>query len=130
MAILPGGGKGLAEPPGEARHRADTTVPVSLLPVDRLFLLFNIIVAAAFASLARYEPRAWAFVGVHLAALYLPLLLAGAEQRSRGWVSTARQFYPVAFLALYWVELGLRHKLLGGPSQDAMIARGELAIFG
>jgi len=115
-----------------ARHRAGISVPIPvlLLPVDRFFLLFNIIVAAAFASLALFEPRAWAFAGVHLIALGVPLLLARCDLRAPAWLRAIRQLYPVGFLPLYWIELGLRHTLLGGRSQDALVASVELWIFG
>jgi PAP2 superfamily len=116
--------------PPRSRHRGDAALPTSLLPADRLFLLFNTAVLVAFLSLAMHEPRAYGLVAVHLLALALPALLRRLPGTALRWVRPIRELYPVAFLALYWAELGVRFELINGQANDALIAGAELALFG
>jgi len=102
---------------------------VSLIPVDYILALYNIVLIAVWAPLATTTPVARWMIAVHTAALGLPwLLLRAGSLRSRG-VAALREVYPVIWLGAFWKELGIHCELVGSAPNDALLASLDRAVF-
>jgi hypothetical protein len=81
---------------------------VSLLPVDHILALNNIVLIAVWTPLAATSDVARWMIGVHAVALALPLLLGFAGQIRTPLVAALRELYPLLWLAIFSRELGVR----------------------
>src|SRR5687768_9734117 len=94
-SLLERAGPGVHIRAAESRFRGLSAVSAApLLPVDRIFLLFNLLIAIALLPLATTEPAARGLIVAHLLALALPPLLAAAGQLP-GPLSLIRELYPL-----------------------------------
>jgi membrane-associated phospholipid phosphatase len=103
---------------------------VSLLPVDYILALYNVVLVGVWLPLATTSDLARWMIGVHLAALLLPWLLVRAGPLRSPVVSALREVYPMAWLAIFWRELGLHCTLVGSAPNDALLASLDRSLFG
>jgi membrane-associated phospholipid phosphatase len=97
--------------------------------VDLLVAGYNVVLAAVWARLADgVGPAVW-IATAHALAAGLPLVLAKHPGR-RGLWRVARELYPLAGIALFWIELGRLHAWNASPRYDPLVARLDLALFG
>jgi membrane-associated phospholipid phosphatase len=104
-------------------------------PVDRLFIGYNVLVAAGWlVAAARGGPGSAAVVGIawagaHVAALAVPF---GARRlrtySDRG--ALVAGLYPLVALPWFWGELGTLLPLVHGGAYDATVQRWDLALLG
>jgi hypothetical protein len=102
-------------------------------PVDRLFIGYNVLVAAGWlVAAARGGPGSAAVVGIawagaHVAALAVPF---GARRlrtySDRG--ALVAGLYPLVALPWFWGELGTLLPLVHGGAYDATVQRWDLAL--
>jgi membrane-associated phospholipid phosphatase len=102
------------------------TPPSSLLPVDRIFLAFNLIFAILLGTFVPVAPQAAWLVLAHLAALALPGILVRAGPR----LAALRELYPIIGVCLCWTELGIRYAWVNTTPNDRLLTAIELGIFG
>jgi len=98
------------------------------LPSDRLFALFNLLLALTWLSLTRSVPLAPWLVAAHLVAAALPWLLAGRPLSLA--VASLRDYYPLLWISAFWSELDFHNALVNTSRHDALISRLDLAVFG
>jgi membrane-associated phospholipid phosphatase len=103
---------------------------VSLLPVDYVLALYNLVLIAVWAPLAATSDVARWMISVHLAALALPWLLLQAVPIRSPVVAALREIYPMAWLAIFWRELGLHCEFVGSAHNDALVAWVDRRLFG
>lgn len=103
---------------------------MSLLPVDYILALYNIVLIAVWTPLAATSDVARWMIGVHAVALALPLLLAFAGQIRAPLVAALRELYPLLWLAIFWRELGIHCELVGSAPNDALLAWLDRTVFG
>ena len=82
------------------------------------------------APLAATEPQARWIIGVHLAALALPIILIAAPRTLPPVVASFRNFYPLLFLWVFWKELGDHYGYVGSHLGDLMVRALDLRLFG
>lgn len=101
-----------------------------VLPVDRVLAVYNAIFAGFWAAYLGRAPYAAGLALAHLAALTLPTLLERAPATLSQPTRTLRELYPLLWLAAFWPELDLLHRLRIPPTFDHQIAALDLAWFG
>jgi membrane-associated phospholipid phosphatase len=102
----------------------------SLLPVDRVFILYNLVLGIALTPSGVAEPKARFLVAGHLLGFLLPLVLLRYYRPNQPWLSALRELYPLLCLPLFWAELGVRHAWVDTSANDRMVAALELLLFG
>jgi len=103
---------------------------VSLLLVDHLVALYNVVLIAVWSPLAGTSAAARWMIAVHCIALSLPLLLARAPATRSPAVLALREIYPLLWVLAFWRELGIHCGLVGSTLNDVFIAGLDRTLFG
>ncbi|MDX1440019.1 MAG: phosphatase PAP2 family protein [Rubricoccaceae bacterium] len=102
-----------------------------LLPVDRFLIVFNVILAVAWLTLAQSSLGAVAMAGVHVALAGLSVGFGRIETDRRGILSVVRAVYPMVLVIFYWLEMGYIYAAFHEPaSHDALIIALDYGMFG
>lgn len=98
-------------------------------PVDRLVSAFSLGFALLWLGALGRAAFVPAVVGAHLAAAVLPWLLA-RRTAGRRVGQVLHELYPMIFVLLIWIEMGLVREFLHATGNDSVIAAADLALFG
>jgi hypothetical protein len=102
----------------------------ALRPVDRLLIAYNVGFGALWAfALGRY-PDAALLAASHALVIALVLLTSRMGARASRFGVGLREVYPVALIAIYWLEMGLVRDAFHATTHDALIAAADLRLFG
>lgn len=102
---------------------------MKLLPVDWVIALYNVVMIGVWTPLAPSVGTARWMIAVHLAGLGLVWLLARLPERTAPGVGVVRDLYPIAWLIVFWRELGIHCELVGSAANDAFIAWVDRTLF-
>ena len=99
-------------------------------PVDRLVSAYSL----GFAVLWLGAPGRAAFIPTvvcaHVAAAVLPSVLARRHAAGRRVGRTLHELYPLIFVLLVWIEMGLVREFLHAAANDPVIAAADQVLFG
>ncbi len=101
-----------------------------LRPVDRWVAFVNLLMLTTWLPLAPHTAVARWGVGIHLAGLALPWLLARAPGPHPGPIQWLRDHYPLLLILAFWSELAIRHQQLPTYANDPIVADWDLGLFG
>ncbi len=102
-----------------------------LLPIDRVVVVWNVLLCAAWLAAAGRESSAAVWAILHAAAAWLlPAWLRGGGRRRGGMAGALRDAYPWLVWVVAWSELGRLHAVSQAATRDPLIARLDLALFG
>jgi len=102
----------------------------TLRPVDRLLIVYNLGFIALWASALGRYPDAGMLAASHVLVIALVLLTSRMGTRASRFGVGARALYPVALIAIYWLEMGLVRDAFHATTHDALIAAADLRLFG
>lgn len=102
---------------------------MTLLPVDYVLVLYNVLLIAVWTPLAATSDVARWMMGVHTVALSLPWLLVHAPAAPVRWLGALREIYPVVWLTTFWRELGIHCELVGSVPNDTLLAWLDRTVF-
>ena len=99
-------------------------------PVDRLVSAYSL----GFAVLWLGAPGRAAFIPAvvcaHVAAAVLPSVLARRHAAGRPVSRALHELYPLFFVVLVWIEMGLVREFLHATAHDPVIAAADRVLFG
>jgi membrane-associated phospholipid phosphatase len=101
-----------------------------LRPVDRLLILYNVGFAVLWGSAIGRYPDAALFAASHVLVVALVMLTGRPGARASRFGLGVREVYPIALIAIYWLEMGLVRDAFHATAHDALIAAADLRLFG
>lgn len=102
----------------------------TLRPVDRLLIIYNVVMVAVWCRVVGHAAVAGPAVAAHLLGLALPFALLRLPPTATRPMRLVRQLYPLILLAVFWSELGLVRELLHVSANDAVVEAADRALFG
>ena len=99
-------------------------------PVERLLAAYNVVMAAVWATLLGRMPEASLFLAAHAAGAALAPAVGALRLRFAGRGAPALELYPLVLIAMFWSELNRLRYPLHAASNDALIQRLDLSVFG
>ncbi|MCC6748906.1 MAG: phosphatase PAP2 family protein [Deltaproteobacteria bacterium] len=112
---------------GEFCRRNDVRLAEAMWLLAHLF--FDLMIVAAWAL--RGLPQAPRYLALNMATMTAILLLRPAMRRAeRGFFWIARQWYPISFFTLFFLECGALVPAIHPREYDAQVAGLDFALFG
>jgi membrane-associated phospholipid phosphatase len=99
-----------------------------VIPADRIHAVYNLLLAALWATCLSRSHLAAPSALLHLTAACLPVLLRHGPERLTPPVAVLREYYPLLWIESYWIELAVLIPLLHCGTHDAVILRFEAAV--
>ncbi len=102
----------------------------TLRPVDYLLIVFNAGFGLLWVSALGRHPDALWMVVAHAGAIWLAVLCGRLGPEASGFGRSAGDLYPIALIAIYWLEMGLVREAFHPSTFDAVIAAADRWPFG
>ncbi len=97
---------------------------------DRLVVGYNILMAVAWSSVITESELSLPMIGMHAVLVVSSLAAARIDANVSPTASAVRHTYPLLFVILFWMEMGLIRDVFHDVGYDARIVAVELAVSG